>query len=102
MTVSGAHLYGGGGNIGAHLYDRDSIGWSGAESEEAAAALYQDQRERSSQLEEGLITGVHGAGGGATRGVVGSGGGVAVVVDAEATGYLMMGALSPGGCLGGW
>ncbi|PNH10754.1 hypothetical protein TSOC_002481, partial [Tetrabaena socialis] len=49
------------------------------------AALQQHQQ--SMQLAAGLL-GSGGAGGG--------GGGVAVVLDAEATGYLMMGALSPG------
>jgi hypothetical protein len=49
----------------------------------------------------GVGGGVAGGGGGGVAGEAAAGGGVAVVVDAEATSYLMMGALSPGVTAGG-
>ncbi|GLC36568.1 hypothetical protein PLESTM_000461100 [Pleodorina starrii] len=63
---------------------------TGDDGDEASVLLAQ----RSLQLGEGLMAASPGSG--VRGGTGGGGGGVAVVVDAEATGYLMMGALSPG------
>lgn len=67
----------------------------------AAAARQQLQQQHAAQLTAGLLGAQQQqqqrTGGGVTAAAAGGGGGVAVVVDAEATGYLMMGALSPGG-----
>ncbi|GIL62622.1 hypothetical protein Vafri_16817 [Volvox africanus] len=79
---------------GGQLYGRGSASVTGNGGDEAAL-----QQQCSLQLAEGLLGPAgresRGALSGAGGGGVG-GGGVAVVVDAEATGYLMMGALSPG------
>ncbi|GIM16671.1 hypothetical protein Vretimale_19263 [Volvox reticuliferus] len=77
------------------LYGRGSVGVVGDGGGDEAA-LQQQQQQRSLQLAEGLLGPAGRELRGTISGAVGGGGGVAVVVDAEATGYLMMGALSPG------
>ncbi|GLI62242.1 hypothetical protein VaNZ11_004837 [Volvox africanus] len=78
---------------GSQLYGRVSVGVTGNGGDEAAL-----QQQRSLQLGEGLLEPAGRESKGALSGGVGGtgGGGIAVVMDAEATGYLMMGALSPG------
>ncbi|EFJ51519.1 hypothetical protein VOLCADRAFT_103430 [Volvox carteri f. nagariensis] len=81
-----------GGGGGGQPYGRSSAGVAADDVDEAAAALQHHHYQQQQQVAEGAFLGTQaGAGGGG-----GGGGGVAVVVDTEATGYLMMGALSPG------
>ncbi len=79
VPVSSA-LDGDGSGMGSGQLYGESAGEGGE------AAALQRQQQRSLQLAEGLLGSQ-----GASRGSA-----VAIVVDAEATGYLMMGALSPG------
>ncbi|KAG2449449.1 hypothetical protein HYH02_005596 [Chlamydomonas schloesseri] len=113
-TPRGAGAAGGGGELvgGGAGADGAGAGRAAAGSGEeggqagaaasAAAAAARQQQQHAAQLTAGLLGAQlqqrTGGGGGmaAGSGAAGGGGGVAVVVDAEATGYLMMGALSPG------